>query len=866
MLHLGFEPEICYGNSNHFSRNAVFLSSIQTVPRRVDNYNARRFFLGSHLARATVTPVGYWRMGESDAGAANGVTATNVADLAGAHPLKFQGAAAYSADVSPSATYSTGSSLSVNFTSSAYATNTVVSTAVDNFGIECWVKPTASGATQVIAYNGNTGTSGWGLIVSSTNSYQALIGGKVVFGTALALPNIWTHLALVRAGGTATLYVNGVATATAPNLPAAPAGNFAVASTPQTLPGQAFTGLVDEVRVFTFAAGQFSTNDLLFQRRTLVVTNSSDSGAGSLRDTLAASVDSDVINIVTNGVITLGSELTLNKSVTINGPGAANLKVSGNQVGRVFNVYPFASVTISGLTVCDGRSAPGGGIFNYGNLVMNSCMISNNSVVSLTIGDGQGGGGIYNIGSIVLNSCTLCNNRAGDGGLGFSSIPTGSGGHGGAIYTTNSAVLVQCTLFNNSAGTGGSGSPGGLSGGGGAGGPGGLGGAIAAAGGTLQLITCTVAMNNPGAGGPGGSDLMGNTGSPGPSGANGGIANFGSQVSLINTIVGANNGGGAPDVAGAFTSLGHNLIGTTNGAIGFTNGVNGDVTAGPGLGAPGFYGGPAATRILTLLLLPGSPALNAGDDAILSPPYQLTVDERGLSRKVGAHVDIGAYESDVIFSNAVVTTLPTTPFEDPIFGYWSATLPGAVNPGGYPSAVYFDYGTTPGYGLQTPVGTLALLNFSNNPVSATLSNLIISQTYHYRVVASNSAGVFTGSDLTFTITPPAAADSNGDGSVDASELATVLSHLGTNRVSLSNVNQVLLNYLNGDPLLMTNVAGLGSSNVTFGLSNSPAINFTVQSSTNLTNWQTLGPAQLLYRFTDTNTPLAPNRQYRLVYP
>jgi hypothetical protein len=33
--------------------------------------------------------------------------------------------------------------------------------------------------------------------------------------------------------------------------------------------------------------------------------------------------------------------------------------------------------------------------------------------------------------------------------------------------------------------------------------------------------------------------------------------------------------------------------------------------------------------------------------------------------------------------------------------------------------------------------------------------------------------------------------------------------------------------------LMANVAGLGNSNVTFGLSNSPAVNFTMQSSTNL---------------------------------
>ncbi len=65
---------------------------------------------------------------------------------------------------------------------------------------------------------------------------------------------------------------------------------------------------------------------------------------------------------------------------------------------------------------------------------------------------------------------------------------------------------------------------------------------------------------------------------------------------------------------------------------------------------------------------------------------------------------------------------------------------------------------------------------------------------------------------------------------------------------------------------MSNVAGLGSSNVSFSLANSPAVNFTVQSSTNLTSWQNLGPASLKYHFTDTNTPLGSNRFYRLTYP
>lgn len=826
------------------------------------------FLSAVQSARATVTSVGYWRLGESDFGAAPGIAVTNVADLAGSHPLVFHGQAAYAADVSSSASNAPGSTLSVNFTNSAYATNTIVSTAVDNFGIECWVKPSTSAPSQVIVYNGNTGggaSGGWGFFLADDNTYQVLFGGVLLFGTNAATPNVWTHLALVRAGGVATLYVNGIATVTAVNAPKLPQGNFALATVPQAIGSQNFTGLIDEVRVFTFNAGQFSTNDLLFKRTTLVVTNLADSGPGTLRDCLTNSVDGAVITFATNGLITLASELSVTNSVTIRGPGAPNLSISGGNIYRVLNVSAGKSVTISGLTIRDGAAAGGGGITNAGILTLNSCVLVSNAA-DLTFGGNiifsGPGGGIYNVGTLSLNACTLYNNRAGNAAAAFpGNGPPGN--DGGALYNLGNATLVQCTVYNNSAGRGGDGGfniPTG-----GNGGSGGNGGGIVNAGtGTLQLIASTVAMNKSGAGGNGGSG--GNPGAPGSIGTIGGIANSGGQVSLINTIVGANLGSSSPDVFGSFTSLGHNLVGNTNGATGITNGVNGNVVANPSLGPFDFYGGPSATRILTVALLPDSPALNNGDDLILSSPYFLTTDERGLSRKVGAHVDIGAFESEIIFSNPVPTTALVIPFEDPTYGYWLATLQGTVNPGGYPSAVYFDYGTTTGYGQVAPAGTLAFLNLSNNPVSATISNLIISQTYHYRVAVSNSAGVFPGNDQMFTITPPAVADVNGDGAVDASELAVVLGQLGTNRVSAANVNQVLLNYLSGDALLMTNVAGLGNSNVTFGLSNSPAVNFTVQSSTNLTNWQTLGPAQLFYRFADTNTPLGPNRQYRLVYP
>jgi hypothetical protein len=127
--------------------------------------------------KGAVNVVSYWRLGEGDPGAAVGVTATNATDSVGAKNLMFQGNASYANDVSATAASHTSSSVSVNFTNSAYATNAVVSTATDNFGIECWVKPTALGGGQVIAYNGITGgfgDGGWGIIIAANNTYEGL--------------------------------------------------------------------------------------------------------------------------------------------------------------------------------------------------------------------------------------------------------------------------------------------------------------------------------------------------------------------------------------------------------------------------------------------------------------------------------------------------------------------------------------------------------------------------------------------------------------------------------------------------------------------------------------------------------------------
>lgn len=142
----------------------------------------------------------------------------------------------------------------------------MVSTVQNNFGIEAWVKPSSVSAEQVIAYNGRTDTAGWGLFIDGgRQAYAGLFGGVDIPGDDInsATPGVWTHVAMVCDGGATTIYVNGQALSyVSAAIPHVPDAGFAMGCDPQNTNGDRFTGLIDEVRVFTFAPGQFSLSDL----------------------------------------------------------------------------------------------------------------------------------------------------------------------------------------------------------------------------------------------------------------------------------------------------------------------------------------------------------------------------------------------------------------------------------------------------------------------------------------------------------------------------------------------------------------------------------------------------------------------------
>jgi hypothetical protein len=109
-------------------------------------------------------------------------------------------------------------------------------------------------------------------------------------------------------------------------------------------------------------------------------------------------------------------------------------------------------------------------------------------------------------------------------------------------------------------------------------------------------------------------------------------------------------------------------------------------------------------------------------------------------------------------------------------------------------------------------------------------------------------------------------DLNNDGIVDANDLKGLLMNYSS-AVDQTAVSAVLSNYWPNRLLLaMTNVAGVGGATVTFALTNSNAGAYSVQYSTDLVGWQSLGPATPLYLFTDTNAPVVPQRYYRLSFP
>jgi hypothetical protein len=401
------------------------------------------------------------------------------------------------------------------------------------------------------------------------------------------------------------------------------------------------------------------------------VTNLNDAGPGSLRDAIAITPSGGTVDFqagLTGTIILMTNELAITKDLTIAGAGADVITVSGNHAGRVFYIAPASTVNISGMTIANGWDDfdGGAGIWNDegSTLTVSNCTLSGNSA-----GSGLGGGAILSGGPLTVTNCTLSGNSAGFGGgidnfdtltISNSTLSGNSAFSGGGISNpspVSTLTVTSSTFSGNSAEQGGGGienshgtvtvTSSTFSGNSAFDGSGG---GIFNLSGAVTVTNSTLSGNNSAYSGGGifkflgavtvtNSTLSGNSAEQG-----GGIYNESGTLQSRNTIIAGNLASTAPDVSGNIGSLGHNLIGNTQGGSGFdpTDVVNVD----PMLGPLQDNGGPTKTRAL----LAGSPALNAGDSSQLG-----VADQRGAVRAGG--VNIGAYQAS---ASAFVLTVPGT--------------------------------------------------------------------------------------------------------------------------------------------------------------------------------------------------------------
>jgi hypothetical protein len=406
----------------------------------------------------------------------------------------------------------------------------------------------------------------------------------------------------------------------------------------------------------------------------------------------------DTITFAVTGTIYLQSALPhLSDDLRIRGPGQSLLTIDAQQKSRVFYVNAGINAQISGLRLTHGFSTTyegGGAIYNAGNLVLENCSISRNTDALLGGGISNSGtlsisdcsisgnlamagpnyytygGGIYNytLGVLTINNSVISNNEiqyhfswvARGGGIAnfgtatiaYSTIsgnqadPYASdayGADGGGIYNAGK-VVVDSALISMNIASGDLFSYGG--------------GIYAAGGGNVTVVNSTIADN---------IAVTSSTGENGAEARGGGIScsgvmiitnstiaenqsislsslkkaygggiSAGGSLTVHNTIVSGNYATtDGPDLWGALAHSGYNLFGDSAGGSGYdpTDLLNFD----PVLGPLADNGGPTQT----IALLPGSPAIDAGDNTN-APEW----DQRGegFPRIVNGIIDIGAFE------------------------------------------------------------------------------------------------------------------------------------------------------------------------------------------------------------------------------
>ena len=309
---------------------------------------------------------------------------------------------------------------------------------------------------------------------------------------------------------------------------------------------------------------------------TFTVHNLADSGLNSLRQAvLDANVNAgaDLIKFAggLHGTITLGSELSITDDLTIQGRGENDLKISGNNVTRVFNISGSTTdVELTRLTIADGRTTEttmigpfgtvtlGGGILNNGgNLIASHVTLADNQVVGLN----GGGGAIANVfgATLTVDHSTFTGNE---------SVGSREAAGGAIANDAGSALSVAHSTFTDNHAIGADASAGN---GGGA-----FGGAISNRGGSQATVLHSTFADNLASGGNGANSGPAKNGGNGGNGGGGAIANLndsflvaaaGSTLIIEHTAFTSNQAIGGAGGNGGANAAGGNGLGGNGGAI-----------------------------------------------------------------------------------------------------------------------------------------------------------------------------------------------------------------------------------------------------------------------------------------------------------
>jgi len=393
---------------------------------------------------------------------------------------------------------------------------------------------------------------------------------------------------------------------------------------------------------------------------TITVTNTNDGGPGSLRQALADAQTGDTVVFDLGGAATIfltSGELVINKNIAVIGPGANLLTIAraqGAPIFRIFHVAPAHTVMIQAVTVTNGSgqgfAIGGAGIWNdHSNLTVTNCVLRGNAVDRQVSGGGiSNDAGFSGSASLTINNSIVAGNNLG---------ATGTANFGGGIYNFGLAGNANLTINNST-----------ISGnrafqGGGLFSDGGVPGSIAVV--TINNSTFSGNYADQYAGGimneanEGGQATVTVTNSTfaGNSSCNcnffaGAIFNDGNtkpggaMLEMANTIFKGDltNPANIFNQGGVVISDGYNLTNdagvlNTNGGMGGFNAPGDQINTDPMLGPLQDNGGLTPTHEL----LPGSPAIDAGDPNFTPPP---SFDQRGpgFDRVVNGLIDIGSFE------------------------------------------------------------------------------------------------------------------------------------------------------------------------------------------------------------------------------